>query len=509
LITQTPVFGKANGEGRNYVVAGPWWYLENLVYQQVWSYITAYHEDTAQTHTAQKGRVILGQDETGQAITAAQQIRAILQYAIDQKAEFQMGEIKGFDFHFPFDEIRDISCAEAIQHILRWTPDAIVWFEYTSTIPVLHCGRRSYRSSITLPMDRMTDLKITSRHDLQVRSVVLKYESSHSENGYTWRTLTLDRFPETATGQEFKSLVLTLELDGARTHTDRQSVKTAPIDVENQAWWQDHLPALNFSALKEVKIQNVRRETGLPNELVGGAVNPWMRCTVTKETVRAQITYQDPHDNVLTRDVAVRIRATNAVTKIYERCTVDSVPTPVPAGLAKILYEAAAPLTYDGTGSYVQEEIFSPENLVAKTLTIKGGLPEWETMHAPVQEVYEEVDTGRIRLHFGPPKHLGPDDLIQLMRSNRIRVVPGSLPVRCHSDTVHIQGHVTEFPDAVPLENAHVESGHFEKLTLKGRGQLILDANTIHPGKTVVLREYKIVESGVLKSALLMSSEGY
>ncbi|MDR1665877.1 MAG: hypothetical protein LBR62_02425, partial [Puniceicoccales bacterium] len=26
LITQTPVFGKANGEGRNYVVAGPWWY---------------------------------------------------------------------------------------------------------------------------------------------------------------------------------------------------------------------------------------------------------------------------------------------------------------------------------------------------------------------------------------------------------------------------------------------------------------------------------------------------
>jgi hypothetical protein len=52
-------------------------------------------------------------------------------------------------------------------------------------------------------------------------------------------------------------------------------------------------------------------------------------------------------------------------------------------------------------------------------LNITGGASEWATMAAQVQEVTEEIDTGRTVITFGPPAHIRLDDLIEILKIAR------------------------------------------------------------------------------------------
>ena len=45
--------------------------------------------------------------------------------------------------------------------------------------------------------------------------------------------------------------------------------------------------------------------------------------------------------------------------------------------------------------------------------------PDWAAMAAVVQRVTEDVDNGGTTITFGPPKHLGPEDLVTLLRGFR------------------------------------------------------------------------------------------
>lgn len=58
-------------------------------------------------------------------------------------------------------------------------------------------------------------------------------------------------------------------------------------------------------------------------------------------------------------------------------------------------------------------------------------------MDAVVQSIDEDVDLGTSRISFGPPQHLGPRDMLELLRVNRFRLritaaiySPGGLRVR-------------------------------------------------------------------------------
>ncbi len=44
---------------------------------------------------------------------------------------FQIGEVTPA-LDVPIDEVRDITCAEVIHKMLRWSPDAVCWFDYTT-----------------------------------------------------------------------------------------------------------------------------------------------------------------------------------------------------------------------------------------------------------------------------------------------------------------------------------------------------------------------------------------
>ncbi|HJX10818.1 MAG TPA: hypothetical protein VJ733_10000, partial [Candidatus Binatia bacterium] len=189
-VIRIPRAGAPASESMAYELAGPWWYLDNLVFQQTWKVTDGVTETLIDT---QKSRIILNQDLTGAKTTTGQQITEALNYAIGKGAPFQGGTITP-SLTVPFSEVVDRSCAEIIKTMLRWTPDAVTWFDYSTSPPTLHIKQRASCASLSLPVaveQLAAGINITPRYDLQIPAVVLKFEQENSVNDDMWTSVTV------------------------------------------------------------------------------------------------------------------------------------------------------------------------------------------------------------------------------------------------------------------------------------------------------------------------------
>ena len=147
-----------------YTVSGPFWHLEQCIYQQTW---TVWDSGLAALVTTDKARVILNRDNvTGAAITSAAQIQAAVQYAIDKGAPIQLGTVDS-GLYIPWEEVVDLSCAEVIFRMLRWAPDCVAWFDYSTTpYPTFHCRGRAALSALSLSRSTLNHSKTLASHSL-------------------------------------------------------------------------------------------------------------------------------------------------------------------------------------------------------------------------------------------------------------------------------------------------------------------------------------------------------
>lgn len=511
IVTKTPGYGTDRQESQLYEIAGPWWHLENLVYQQSWNQAITL-DNTETLHTIHTGRIILGQDIHGNPIHNGQQISEILQYAIQQGAPIAIGEIT-LDVLFPSDETKDISCSEAIQRLLRWSPDSILWFDYSTTPPSLNIKKRTEIPKSNLYLNQNTSiksLKITPRYDLQSSAVVIKYEKLHQINSQSWASTEIDSYPPSATGREFKALVLTIELDGSLTQKVKQSIRTEPIHLHNPHWWKKHLPALHQVPLEKITIKSPSRSGNLPAELIEGNISPWMNRAVEEDIIRAKLSYETEYEHIFDRDIAIKIHTTNANTRVYEQITNSELPEPTPIGLAKKLYDALSLLQFDGEVILQNQEVHS-STLMGSVLNIFNANKTWETMNATIQNVREDLDKGQTTITFGPAKHLGPDDLVELLRTNRKRHAT-------RNSTRRITGKPTKLTELIQpthsrIENTDIGPTHFARLTFINNQnptkKIILDANKIKENTSLELQEEDYCSNGILKKRLVLASPPY
>ena len=97
-VTKTPKYGDARNEGVAYEISGPWWYLENIVFQQAWAEVDTGVNDGSLLagDPLYRSRVLLGMAEDGQTlITSGAQIQAIIDYAIGAASSPGRGDHKG------------------------------------------------------------------------------------------------------------------------------------------------------------------------------------------------------------------------------------------------------------------------------------------------------------------------------------------------------------------------------------------------------------------------------
>lgn len=521
IITTTPGFASSRKEGMHYEVMGPWWFLENLVYQQGWVHVDKLNEEKKEFIKVDTGRIILGQDASGLHLTNGDQIKNILHYAIQQGAPIQIGSID-VNIYFPFDETKDLSCAEAIQRLLRWSPDAITFFDYgTLPYPTLHILSRRNLKSLSLPLESLQEIYITPRHDLQTTAVVLKYEKQHTWDGEVWSSTDIDTYPTDATGKEFKALVLTIELQGSSIQNIQQSIKTKPIAINNAQWWKQHVPALDNVPLEAIEIKDASRKSQLPYELIEGSICPWINKKIEEDVIQAKLSYRTETEWVIDRTFAIKLYATDAASDVYSKILSNVPAEDTPQGLAQYLYEATHPLHFDGEitlplfykeGEALWSEVSRPLFFsFDQLINIKEGQASWNTMNALVQSVKENVDQNMVKIKFGPPKHLGPDDLIELLRMNRKRSAPKNKGRRITGQ--FSSDNALALSTHSRIESTSANTGSFGKLEFihpsHPQRKIIMDASMLSMDVTMGIKEEDVCENGILKKRIVLASEPY
>jgi len=458
-VIQVP--GRASGkvEEQLYRVAGPWWYLENLVFQQTWQ-VTNGTEVTLTPTT--KSRLVLGQAPDGTKFSTGAAIGEVLAYATARGVPIAVGTITP-NVTVPYAEVLDRSCAEVIRNLLRWTPDAMAAFDYTTApYPTLSIRLRADAPVISLPAygAPVSGLELTPRHDLQVPAVVLKFEQTNDIDGDTFTSLIVQSAPPTATGDEFGALVMTFDLSGARATYHHQPVVTTPIPTSEGpsaiAWWQTKFAWLGdfdaadlsiVSGTQSVAIDNPALYPGIsvedvPNELLHGSVSAWMNLNAAHLIIKATIAYSgaatdesgEVFDANNQRVVYTRVMGTNAETGTYSRLTSETEAEPVPSGMAAAIYAATSVLQYDGVLELTEQEC-SGAAVPGQLLNLTGGRADWSSMAAQVQRVEENLDLGQTRIFVGPAKHLGQTEITAWLRANRERRVSFRLSERTSAST--------------------------------------------------------------------------
>lgn len=509
--------GEPGSESLRWTAFGPWRDLEECVFQQTWPHVDSETEEEA---TGLRSRVILCQDDDGLRINSGQQISAALAYAITRGANLAVGTISPA-IEIPWEEATDITVAEVIQRMLRWSPDCVAAFDYSTTPPTFHVRARSGLSAASFAIGSapLSACAVAARRDLQVPGVLLRYE----------RQDTLDEevcsivIPDTAgTITGLKTVISTIQLAGSSTTTLSQRITTEawPSDLASKAWWKAHIPRLKekddanigISAVTVTELDEDGEVVGELNRatyhriLLSGTVQPWMSSVETRECIvkakLAEFSGEGEYvpgtddDTAEIKDISFKCIATDAETGTDHDRTYHTVGNsvsgePIPTGVAAALYAAWNQLQYAGSISLLAEDVGATSYLSRK-LNLTGGRSEWASMNALVVGQTDEVDGGRTTLTLGPAKRVSPDDLISLLFRFRSRRIATGWNLRKDP-----KGSAVEVRSGGPAAKNEPSEGAplFSKLRLKHKTDGTEDARLVlDPAEVKDADDYKVFQ---------------
>jgi hypothetical protein len=546
-VTQVPRPGNPKGEALNYIVSDPWYDIERTSFQQQWA-VTTVSGDAVSTITTTQSRVTMGQSLEGVQMNYGQVLQEVLIYmlyavqglaypttvglnnlpAIPSPSSgtaptFQIGTIMPAMAAMtgPYFEVTDMKCGEIIRKILRYLPDVVQWFDFTTSPPTLNFNHRANLAGATVkvvtsdqPMDGYftSGFEPVSRQDLQVPVVICKYQQTNTIDGISYAVLTVDKFPLSGRDNDPRAFVQTVDLVGGRATYQHQDVivQNLPVSATGTAtlpWIKAHLPEIYGTAsggtiydtagisvdafLGKDLDQNDAyvvdpdsAPTGftlllLTSELLHGAVTRWMndsgvfaanvimafrlRYTGSDATTLAAFNTDAAHPN--TRAVYITVMGTNAETMTYKQLTSLTPSEPVPVGYAQLLWSTLSVLHWQGSLELTEEEC-SGRLPIGCIFNAMDGLLEWATMNALVLGVTEDLENGKSKIKFGPTMHLGLDDLVELARANRGRIYPFNLDQRTSGQSGNdnaVIGHtrVPRHSNATPPGGGSIDTNPF------------------------------------------------
>ena len=501
-VTKVPLAGSAAEEEQTYEISDGWSDFERITYQQQWNRIVSVDEEGYPTAAAQYSACcLLGVDLNGNAQSSGEVITDAVNWAIARGANCQLGAIlvdsegASTASPVPIDEVTDLPVAEVIKRMLRYTPDAAAWFDYSATpCPKFNVTRQAQCGAVTVPFpDAGEEVKITPRNDLVRPQVLIRYEQANVSDGETFTSVIVDAAPDGADGLAFGALVSTVRLAGSNATFQKQPIQTTPIPQnssasnavawlqQNNAWLRsfssDRLHVNSLSVAVNSPQYDVNgnavdyNAADYPNQLVSGTIAKWMQnaypsLKAANVTVTASVSYNYPEDADAEsleaylifgpddgsldnwdndKKVTVGVVGTNAVNQTYAMLSDYTEPESPPVGMAAALYAALGRLQYEGEYSIVSSEA-APATALGVALNLTGGRAEWETMNALVQEISDDLDNGTTTYKFGPPAHL-IEDLMEQLRATRQRVISGRIKER---QTGQPSAPTTEGPGLAP-----------------------------------------------------------
>ena len=488
-ITDRP--GRGDDRVQDVTVAGPWDKLQRLVFRQTWNRAVK----GGSPITFSTSRVILGQLPTGAAQTMNAQVAEIVNYAASKRA-VTLGANAAPLLYLPFDEARDITCADAIRRELRFFPKLIVRFDYSSanvSAPALVVAAPSGSDAAyaaTVPKTERVyqyDAHPVSCVDIAVDAfdVVVGGKSASYHQIY----------PEDGNPDSLDCLHITIPLAPGSASTTNESFKSVtediPTNLNDKAWWMEKHPRLANVAASAITISGAERSDSGENTVYpriakatkGEIEEAGLHCRVTRFTCKCHIVTTDYDEEDI--ELSMDFLTTDARTRTYTWQTgSESVDgETLPDGLAQALYEQRA-------GALASEQM---------TVRLGNSLPVIGDMADGLILQSYDIDLADLtaRLVFGRPEHLSAEDMRSLLNGFRQRGYASTSRIR--KEEADEDADEADAPGGIPpINSSEWAPGTTAKITIKkaganaGGGSIKLDAASVPQGKTVEVKTLTI-----------------
>lgn len=375
--------------------------------------------------------LILFRGYEGSRLTTGQQIAAVLDFSAANgiSISYMQADLDRLTVEPPADEQVDLSCGEIIQKCLRWHPEVFTHMEYSESGCVIRFYSLEQEQTLQLSMASVVQdggFSIQKNADLVLRGVVIHYEIESQLINGTTQSIKTDSAGETS-GPNV--LVHTVQVEGpqeiATDLTTTLVTGSIPVDYRsNLPWVQSILNDPDIIHFWDVEL------------LVGGVVTrpiPYSSYIISG--------YQRGYDIVhfpavlrfidckyvfsfnrgfLYKTLEKTVILTSSSDGVYTRPG-DPIVVPgelIPNGVAQSIYDARRWPLHEGSCSRILPAI-TAHATARNNLSITGGLDEYETMRAPVQEVFRSYFGEKEQITFGHPEQSGISEFIDMLRANR------------------------------------------------------------------------------------------
>lgn len=455
-VDSNPTAADGQAEGQSLTIVDAWADLMTTGYQEEWAYGTG-------TVLLPRAVVGLGYNAIShewERITAAQQIKAVIDFAITNGVALQAGSFPTGAAAGPLmipSEVANVTCEEMIRLCLKLHPDWIPFIDHSTTPPTFHVVPTGTATVATFDVSELDAFQIVHRTDMLPDAVRVVYELATTIDDEVFRDVVIDKYPASGPDAGPRVITATIPLAGMQMQIQKSRIQTRSIPTgvgaAADAYIKKRFPAMaaadtdHFVVTKwersviaeadampdpisaqapKVELDNPTDPDELPRELLKGTLEDWMRRKVG--TVRIDMTVaalsgatDAERAAIATLPCGFTVTATNATTKIYKGITSWVAPESVPTGIAEDTYKAIlAAMTYQGKVVLTDREV-GGTSYHGRAINVTSGVPGWATMKAPVHTVDFDVETGRVEIGFGPIPTLAPADFLELQRILRFR----------------------------------------------------------------------------------------
>lgn len=466
--------GRGTYRVEDVVVEGPWGLMSRLVFRQEWK-----AAGSGGTVGEETSHLVLNQSSLGVEQDVSDQIQEIADYAAGMISNMSVGSISAGDVQLPPDEARDLTCAAAIMRELRYFPQTICRFDYSSatpsfvvSLPPAQPQAAGYMA--TIPMEQ----RIYTRTTHPVVGVDICTQDWDVVTGSDGLDTTLRSFTHQTAGNvnSIDTLHVYMPLAPGNSSTTWESldVETIPDGQSYTSinfWIRNHpaLTGLTYSPGNTNGISAFGPITPnpLPNNcprLTDTTVGDLQRFGLNAEVVRltCPVTITTPEKEeqlVLTLDYV----ATNATTRTYTKQTGSSstAAETLPEGLAQAILDQRG-------GELMAEEV---------TIRLGDSFPtigdaDVVTDNNVAQVLFLqnfEVDCYDLtaNLHFGRPEFLSPEDMRDLLLGFRQRGYSSNVPNRAEPDA---DDNMEDVGGVQPLKSSSTVVSTITKATFKPTG---------------------------------------
>ena len=429
LVITNPRLASYDTEKQSIRVAGPMYQLSRCTFMQSW---LIYDADGDENLSVNKSRVILNKAADGSRITTGTQIEYVINFAISKGIPITKGTIDT-GIELPFDEQTNMTCEDVLNTMLRYLPDHVAWFDYSTTNPTFNCRKKSNLSAANKAITSGELLNMIARKDLQVPGVEITYEKTNTNDGIKRLVIETDSAGDT---DAYDTIRPTFQLDGSSRTQIKAEIETvaipdngSPNGAAFKAYVRELIPVLATVADQDFSILAASRTGTLANYIVKGPVPDWVDPDVEPDeqsfTIQAAIrrdgdVANDVVDWISSEKFVVRLQTTDKETGTFTKTTSADTGEATPTGMAAGLFAAWNTLHYEGSFDYTEQEV-DGACTPGKVFNITGGGSEINSKSSIIQNCVESIDMGTTSIRFGPPRRLEADTLIGLFRALRSR----------------------------------------------------------------------------------------